>query len=105
MAMETQTETWRGEVGKAMHGVRKPYLLVFVFLAIITIIEVQIPTSGESIGLQKAEQIVFLMATAVAKGSLVALYYMHLRYEPLVLRYVPLVPLGLVAILVLTLIA
>src|SRR3972149_5202030 len=97
MAMETQTETWRGEGGKAVHGVRKPYLLVFVFLAIITIIEVQIPSSGQSIGLQRAEQIVFLMGTAVAKGALVALYYMHLKYEPLVLRYVPLVPLGLAA--------
>ncbi len=105
MAVETQTEGFAAGVSKAVHSVRKPYLLVFVFLAFITIIEVQIPTLGPTIGLEKPEQIVFLMATAVAKGSLVALYYMHLRYEPLVLRYLPLVPLGLVAILVLTLIA
>ncbi|HLB67399.1 MAG TPA: cytochrome C oxidase subunit IV family protein [Thermoplasmata archaeon] len=105
MAIQTQTEGFATGVSKTIHGVRKPYLLVFVFLAVITIIEVQIPTFGTSIGLQKPEQIVFLMATAVAKASLVALYYMHLRYEPVVLRYLPLVPLGLVAILVLTLIA
>ncbi len=90
-------------MAKAAAVVRKPYFLVFVLLAVITVFEVQVPTLGASIGLDKVKQIIVLMSTAVAKASLVALYYMHLKYEPLVLRYVPLVPLFLVLILVLTL--
>ena len=105
MAMETQGPGMAA-VAKAAHEVKKPYALVFVALAVITILEVQIPTYGASLlGLQKTEQILLLMATAVAKASFVALYYMHLKSEPLVLKYVPIVPLVLVAILVLTLVA
>lgn len=105
MAMETRTGGM-GVAAKAAHEVKKPYALVFLALAIITVFEVQVPTYGASVlGLQKTEQIILLMATAVAKASFVALYYMHLKYEPLVLKYLPLVPLVLVAILVLTLIA
>ncbi|HEY4705086.1 MAG TPA: cytochrome C oxidase subunit IV family protein [Thermoplasmata archaeon] len=105
MAMETQGPGMAA-VAKAAHEVKKPYALVFLFLAIVTVLEIQIPTYGASVlGLLKTEQIILLMATAVAKGSFVALYYMHLKYEPLVLKYLPIVPLVLVAILVLTLVA
>ncbi len=106
MAMETHGGGAATAVAKAVHEVKKPYAVVFVFLAVITVLEIQIPTYGASVlGLLKTEQILLLMATAVAKASFVALYYMHLKYEPLVLKYVPLVPLVLVAILVLTLVA
>ncbi len=104
MTMETQARG-TAAVAKAAHEVKKPYALVFVALAVITVLEIQVPTYGASaLGLQKTEQIILLMATAVAKGSFVALYYMHLKYEPLVLKYVPIVPLVLAAILILTLV-
>ena len=90
-------------LAKAVEHVKKPYFAVFLVLAIVTVFEIQVPTFGQY-GIPKAAQITMLMATAIAKASLVALYYMHLKYEPLVLRYVPLVPLGLVAILILTLV-
>jgi len=104
MSMATQEEGTGARLAKAAaHVAKKPYFAVFLFLGFITLFEINVPTFG-AYGIPKAAQVIMLMATAVAKGALVALYYMHLKYEPLVLRYVPLVPLGLVAILVLTLV-
>ena len=102
MAMETQGPGMAA-VAKAAHEVKKPYFAVFLVLGAITLFEINVPTFGQY-GIPKTAQVLMLIATAVAKGALVALYYMHLKYEPLVLRYVPLVPLGLVAILVLALV-
>ncbi len=103
MATARATETAPTGLAKASELVRRPYFLVFVMLALITVFELQVPTRFADF-LQKPQQVAILIATSIAKASLVALYYMHLRYEPLVLRYVPLVPIGLMAILVLTLI-
>ncbi len=104
MSMEAQ----RGSLGARLAAaaavtVKKPYFAVFLVLGAITLFEINVPTFGQY-GIPKTAQVLMLIATAVAKGALVALYYMHLKYEPLVLRYVPLVPLGLVAILVLALV-
>ncbi len=104
MATAGETGTGATGLGKAMEAVRRPYVIVFLMLALITVFELQVPTRFAEMGLQKSQQIAILVATAAAKAALVALYYMHLRYEPLVLKYVPLVPLGLMAILVLTLV-
>ena len=104
MSMETQGEGAGAALAKAAaHVVKKPYFAVFLVLGVVTLFEINVPSFG-AYGIPKAVQVMMLMATAGAKGALVALYYMHLKYEPLVLRYVPLVPLGLVAILVLTLV-
>jgi len=104
MSMETQEEGMGARFAKAAAvAVKKPYFAVFLVLGVVTLFEINVPSFG-AYGIPKAAQVMMLMATAVAKGTLVALYYMHLKYEPLVLRYVPLVPLGLVAILVLTLV-
>ncbi len=75
---------------------RRPYLIVFAALAIVTLVELFV----YSFPLAKIEIISILMATATMKGGLVVGYYMHLRYEP---RWVALIPLGglaLVAVLV-----
>ena len=104
MSMETQEESMGARFAKAAAvAVKKPYFAVFLVLGVVTLFEINVPSFG-AYGIPKAVQVTMLMATAIAKGTLVALYYMHLKYEPLVLRYVPLVPLGLVAILVLTLV-
>lgn len=73
------------------------YMLVFAGLAILTVIELGVAFLGFS----KLLTILILIALAVYKAVLVALYYMHLRFEPKRLRYVVLAPLPLAAILVL----
>ena len=104
MSMETEQGGWGARLAAAAAvTVKKPYFAVFLVLGVVTLFEINVPAFG-AYGVPKGVQILMLMATAVAKGALVALYYMHLKYEPLVLRYVPLVPLGLVAILVLALV-
>jgi caa(3)-type oxidase subunit IV len=104
MATGTHTAEVATGIAKAVEQVKRPYFAVFLVLAVVTVFEIQVPALG-SYGVPKEAQIIMLMATAVAKASFVALYYMHLKYEPLVLRYLPLIPLGLVAILILTLVA
>jgi caa(3)-type oxidase subunit IV len=104
MADSTRTETPLPGLAKAVESVRRPYLIVFVMLAIITVFELQVPTTLAQLGLLKWQQIGILVITAAMKASLVALYYMHLKYEPLVLKWLPLVPLAFVAILVLALV-
>lgn len=78
---------------------KRPYVLVLVLLAVVTLAEVQIPSLGEQYGLDQATQIGFLMGSAVVKAGLVALYYMHLRYEPRILRLLPVGPLVFVGLL------
>ena len=88
-------------VGRASLGVEKrPYVRVFAALAASTAVEFQIPLPPISDILSKDLQIVFLVAFAIVKASMVVAYYMHLRYEPRVLAYIPLAPLILIAALV-----
>ncbi|MBI2845202.1 MAG: cytochrome C oxidase subunit IV family protein [Chloroflexi bacterium] len=56
---------------------RRPYIKVFVFLAIFTAIEVVVATNP----LAKLTQVALLLALATGKALLVAMYYMHLRYD------------------------
>ncbi len=81
--------------GSEAHA-KRPYLLVFAALAAVTIIELSI----YSFPLAHIEIISILMATATIKGGLVVGYYMHLRYEPRWLAFIPLAGLALVAVLV-----
>lgn len=92
MATTTATAT----AARDFEAPRRPYVAVFIALAAITVVELQVPT----LPVGKLEQVLLLMATAAGKAALVVLYYMHLRYEPRLLALVPLVPLGLVFILV-----
>jgi cytochrome c oxidase subunit 4 len=76
------------------------YMGVFVILGVLTAVEVGIAF----IGLSRTLTIVALLVLAVWKAMLVALYYMHLRYEPrnlhlLVIAPIPLVIILLVAVL------
>jgi len=75
---------------------KRPYVIVFVALAVVTVIELSV----YSFPLAHIEIISILMATATIKGGLVVGYYMHLRYEPRWLMLIPLAGLALVAVLV-----
>lgn len=81
--------------------IRRPYIPVFIALGILTLIEIQIP----GLDIPKASQIFVLMMFAIGKGSLVVLYYMHVRYEPRLLSLVAFVPLIMALALVITLLA
>ena len=77
---------------------KRPYVRAFAALALKTFVEIQIP----GLSIAKTLQVIFLIVFTVTKASIVVAYYMHLRYEPWVLAYIPLVPLILIAGLVLT---
>lgn len=76
----------------------KAYMVVFGSLAVLTLIEVAIPLY---LDFPKLMQIIILVALALWKALLVALYYMHLRFEPRRLKWMVTAPLPLAVILVL----
>jgi cytochrome c oxidase subunit 4 len=72
------------------------YMAVWGVLFVLTVVEVGIAF----VGLSKRFTIFALLLLAVWKAVLVALYYMHLRFEPTRLRLLALAPLPLAVILV-----
>lgn len=77
---------------------KKPnYMAVFVALAVLTLVEVGVAF----LGLGRVTTIIVLVGLAVWKAVLVALYYMHLRFEPPRLIVMVVAPLPLAFILVL----
>lgn len=91
--MATATATGSGEV--AEHLKKRPYVLVFAILAVVTLVELNV----YGFGLPRLETITILVILATIKASLVVAYYMHLRYEPRWLGLIPLAGLALVAVL------
>jgi cytochrome c oxidase subunit IV len=71
------------------------YILVFVMLAVLTAIELGVAF----VGLSRTMTIVALILLALWKALLVALYYMHLRYEPKRVHMLVLTPIPLILIL------
>jgi len=70
---------------------RKQYLLIWVYLAVLTGLEIGI--AEPSLGLDKTLVVLGLVLMAVAKAALVLFYYMHLREETAVMRYTVILPL------------
>ena len=81
----------------ATHQHRPNYMLIFVFLAVLTGVEVTVAFTA----IPKSIQVLFLIALAIAKATLVGMYYMHLRYEGRVLRFIAVGPLLLAIVLTL----
>lgn len=90
MAAETASTTTA--IGAQEQAVKRPYVLVFAALAVITAVEVFVSQLG-SIGNEL--RISALIVLSVTKGSLVVAYYMHLKYEP---RWMLLIPFGALAL-------
>ena len=77
--------------------VPKPnYLAVFAVLAVLTAIEVGLVFTGAA----ESVQVVLLIALAFTKALLVALYYMHLKFEGPIIRIIAAVPVLLVLIVI-----
>ncbi|HEX6306615.1 MAG TPA: cytochrome C oxidase subunit IV family protein [Longimicrobiales bacterium] len=72
------------------------YIGIWGILFVLTLVEVGVAF----VGLSKMLTIFALILLAVWKALLVALYYMHLRYEPGRLRLLAIAPLPLAIILV-----
>jgi cytochrome c oxidase subunit IV len=80
----------------ATQHVKPNYIFIWGVLFVLTVVEVGLTM----IGLSKKFTIFALVLLAVWKAVLVALYYMHLRFEPTRLRLFVLAPLPLAVILV-----
>ena len=72
------------------------YLGVFAVLAVLTAVEVGLVFTGAA----QSIQVVLLIALALTKATLVALYYMHLKFEGPIIRIIAVVPVLLVLIVV-----
>jgi cytochrome c oxidase subunit 4 len=77
---------------------RPNYMLIWLYLFVLTVIEVGAAFLSH---IPKHWLIMILLFLAVWKALLVALYFMHLKFERWRLRMVFIVPLPLAAILVL----
>ena len=90
-----------GEQGEAAEPAHHPnYIGVWVLLAVLTGIELGVAFLPWA----KTTLILILLGLALWKALLVALYYMHLRFEPNRLRILAVAPLPLAVILVIAVI-
>ena len=78
------------------------YVLIWVYLAVLTAVEVAVAFMSH---LPKMWLMLALIFLAVWKALLVALYFMHLKFEPRKLAILAAVPLPLAVILVLAVIS
>ena len=78
------------------HRKEPNYLAVFWWLVGLTIVEVGVVY----LPLDKVVINILLVGFALSKVALVALYFMHLRFEPMTLGAIALVPLLLCVLLV-----
>ena len=75
------------------------YYLIWLYLLILTVLEVLVAFIS---GLPEVALILILLGLAVWKAALVALYYMHLKFEPprLVMLVLSALPLAILLALV-----
>jgi cytochrome c oxidase subunit 4 len=81
---------------------RSQYVVVFAVLGALTLVELGVASTA---GIPRTAVIVALVTLAVAKAALIALFYMHLRFETRILRLTVLGPLVAPAVYGLILIA
>jgi cytochrome c oxidase subunit 4 len=84
------------------HHAKRPYIKVFVALAVLTAVEVGVARLG---GLPKPVFISLLAILAIAKALLVALFYMHLRYDNTILAIIGGFPFFLAVVMALIILA
>ena len=81
---------------------RTQYVVVFAVLGVLTLVELGVARTP---GIAKLGVVVALVALAIAKAALIALFYMHLRFETGILRLTVLGPLVAPAVYGIVLIA
>jgi cytochrome c oxidase subunit 4 len=80
------------------HRKHPPYLLIWLYLALLTVAEVVL---AFELPLSQNMKLILLLVLAVWKAALVAMFFMHLKFERWNLRVLALVPLPLAAIFIL----
>jgi cytochrome c oxidase subunit 4 len=80
------------------HRKHPPYLLIWLYLALLTVAEVVL---AFELPLSQNTKLILLLVLAVWKAALVGLFFMHLKFERWNLRVLALVPLPLAAIFIL----
>lgn len=75
-----------------------PYLLIWLYLALLTAAELAL---AFELPINRNLKLVLLLGTAVWKALLVALFFMHLKFERWNLRILFIIPLPLAALLIL----
>jgi cytochrome c oxidase subunit 4 len=78
------------------HDKHPNYMAIFWYLAILTVVEIAViylPFGKLTIG-------VLLCALAVTKAALVAMYFMHLRFETQTLGWIAVTPVAIATLLV-----
>ncbi|MBI4546047.1 MAG: cytochrome C oxidase subunit IV family protein [Gemmatimonadetes bacterium] len=82
------------------HKAQPNYLLIWAVLFVLTVVEIFVAFAG----LPRTYVLLALVLLAIWKALLVALYYMHLRFEPRRLWILAAAPLPLAVILVIAVI-
>ena len=72
------------------------YMVIFWWLAALTVVEIAVILPG----FPKLIVGTLLVALAVSKAALVAMYFMHLRFETRTLGYIALTPLVIATLLI-----
>lgn len=83
---------------ETVHRKHPPYLLIWLYLALLTVAEVAL---AFELPFSQNTKLILLLVLAVWKAALVGLYFMHLKFERWNLRVLALVPLPLAAIFIL----
>jgi cytochrome c oxidase subunit IV len=78
-------------VGHAGHVNRRQYWVIWLYLLVLTVVEVALVYVP---GIPKGLLVSGLFALALAKAALVGLFYMHLKHETRVLRWSVAIPLA-----------
>lgn len=81
--------------------VRPNYVLIWLYLFVLTVAEVAL---AFELPISRNMKLLLLLALAVWKALLVAMYFMHLKFERWRLRAIFIVPIPLAFILVLAVI-
>jgi len=85
--------------GEVVERKKPNYYLVWLYLLILTVAEVGVAFMS---GLPETWLILILLALAVWKAALVAMYYMHLKFEPPRLVVMVLAPIPLAILITAT---
>ena len=85
---------------ESVEKVHPPYMFIWFVLAVLMFAKVGIMM----LNLPTAWTITLLVLESIGAALLVALYYMHLRFEPKKIWFIVLAPIPLIFILILTVI-
>jgi cytochrome c oxidase subunit 4 len=76
------------------------YMAIFYWLAILTVGEIGVVFLPHYIPMSKLAVGAFLCAFAIVKAALVAMYFMHLKFETKTLGLIAVTPLAIATLLV-----